>query len=312
MRVIGVSTFGGPDQLQAFDVPQPEPGSGEVRVSVYAAAVNPTDTLLRAGEFTVEGTAPHVPGMDAAGVIDKLGPDADGRLAVGDQVVALVVPTGPRGGAYADKIVVPAASVVPLPAGVDFPAAATLLMNAVTARLCLDTLDLGPGKSLGVTGAAGAVGGYAIQLAKADGLHVVADSSLSDKDLVRSLGADQIVARGSRFAGEVRAVIPKGVDGLIDAALLGQPVLPVLADNAPIAAVRRWDGPAERGIQIHQVRVVESATNTAMLAALSRQASNGILTLRVAKVIPAEEANEAHRQLEAGGLRGRLVLDFSR
>jgi NADPH:quinone reductase-like Zn-dependent oxidoreductase len=104
--------------------------------------------------------------MDAAGVIDKLGPDTDERLSVGDQVVALVMPSGLRGGAYGDKIVLPAASVVPIPAGTGFPEAATLLMNAVTARLCLDALGLAPGKTLAVTGAAGAVGGYAMQLAK--------------------------------------------------------------------------------------------------------------------------------------------------
>jgi hypothetical protein len=169
--------------------------------------------------------------MDAAGVIDKLGPDTDERLSVGDQVVALVMPSGLRGGAYGDKIVLPAASVVPIPAGTGFPEAATLLMNAVTARLCLDALGLAPGKTLAVTGAAGAVGGYAMQLAKAEGLHVLADSSTSDEELIRSLGADQIVHRGSGFAQGVRTIVPNGVDGLIDAALMGEVALPAIVDN---------------------------------------------------------------------------------
>ena len=107
--------------------------------------------------------APYVPGMDVAGVIDELGADTDNRLKVGDRVVALVIPAGPHGGAYAEYVVVPAASVVLAPAGVDFPAASTLLLNGLTARLALDA-----GQTMAVTGAAGAFGGYVIQLAKAD------------------------------------------------------------------------------------------------------------------------------------------------
>jgi NADPH:quinone reductase len=78
-----------------------------------------------------------------------------------------------------------------------------------------------------------------------------------------------------------------------------------------MAVVRGWDGPSQRGISTHQISVRHGAKDTAMLAALSRQAADGILTLRVADVLPAQEASEAHRRLEAGGLRGRLVLDFA-
>src|SRR2546423_13109237 len=113
--------------------------------------------------------APYVPGMDVAGVIDELDADADNRLKVGDRVVAFVIPAGPHGGAYAEYVVVPATSVVLAPAGVDFPAASTLLLNGLTARLALDA-----GQAMAVTGAAGAFGGYVIQLAKADGLTVIA------------------------------------------------------------------------------------------------------------------------------------------
>jgi parallel beta-helix repeat protein len=190
------------------EVPEPVAGPGEVRVRVHAAAVNPTDTLLVAGVHAArmrDVSPPYIPGTDAAGVVDQLGADADGRLAVGQRVVALVVPVGPRDGAYADQVVVPAASVVAAPDGVDDPAAATLLMNALTARLALDALALAPGQPLAVTGAAGAFGGYAVQLGRADGLRVLADAAPRDEALVRELGAHDVVARVRAWrSGSVR------------------------------------------------------------------------------------------------------------
>ncbi len=135
MRAIAVMEFGGPENLQVLELPLPVPGTGEVRIRVRAAAVNPSDLLFRAGggqaRLLGDRPPPFVPGMDAAGVIDSVGSDTDGRLAVGDRVVALVLASGPRGGAYADEIVVPAASVVHAPKGADFPAASTLLLNGL-------------------------------------------------------------------------------------------------------------------------------------------------------------------------------------
>jgi len=249
--------------------------------------------------------------MDAAGVIDELGPNADDRLKIGDRVVAYVVPAGPHGGGYAEHIVVPAASVVLAPAGVDFPAASTLLLNGLTARLALDALALTTGQTLAVTGAAGAVGGYVIQLAKADGLKVIADASRSDQTLVRSLGADYILERGDTFAERVRSIVPEGVPGLIDGAFLTNLALPAIADGGAIAVTRAWDGPTERHITLHRIQSFAFATNTALLDQLVRQVEQGILTLRVADVLPADQAADAHRRLEAGGVRGRLVLDFT-
>ncbi|MGI5472112.1 NADP-dependent oxidoreductase [Streptomyces sp. CA-132043] len=314
MRVIGVEEFGGPDALRVLDVPEPQPGPGEVRIRVHAVAVNPTDTLLRSGAHAQRLTdrePPYVPGMDAAGVVDLLGPDDDGRLTVGQRVVALVVPTGPRGGTYADKIVVPAASVVPAPEGTDLTAAATLLMNALTARLALDELALSPGDTLAVTGAAGALGGYAIQLAKADGLRVIADAKPADEKLVRELGADEVVPRGDEVAQRIRKLVPDGVPGLVDGSLQGEKLFGAVADGGRLTVFRGWSGGAERGIEVRPVLVSDAATDTERLDRLSRQAEEGVLTLRVAEVFPAERAADAHRLLEAGGVRGRPVIDFS-
>jgi NADPH:quinone reductase-like Zn-dependent oxidoreductase len=202
--------------------------------------------------------------------------------------------------------------VVAAPAGIDFPAASTFLMNGLTARLAVDALGLAPGQRLAVTGAAGAFGGYAVQLAKADGLRVVADAAERDELLVRSLGADDVLARGERFAELVRTLEPDGVPGLADGAVQGAAVLPAIADGGGLSVVRGWDGHAERGIVVHPILVSRSATDTAALARLVAQAEAGVLSLRVAEVLPADRAGQAHRMLEAGGVRGRLVLDFTR
>src|SRR5439155_13804625 len=239
MRAIGVMTFGGPEALQVVELPVPEPGPGEVRIRVHAAAGTPTDLLFRSGGGQARRLGnrrpPFVPGMDAAGVIDNLGAAQDGRLAVGDRVIALVLPAGPHGGAYADQIVVPAASVVHAPKDIAFPAASTLLLNALTARAALDALNLTAGQTVAVTGAAGALGGYLIQLARADGMRVVADAAPADERLVRSLGADMVVTRGDGIAAAIRVVVPTGVDGLFDGAAQVHVVLPAIIDGGGLA-----------------------------------------------------------------------------
>jgi NADPH:quinone reductase-like Zn-dependent oxidoreductase len=305
-----VNTFGGPDAFEVLNLPEPQAGPDEVRIRVHAATVNPTDTLIRAGKRELPGSPPYVPGMDAAGVIDQLGPGTGDRLAVGQRVVALVVPEGTRG-AYAEQIVVPAASVVPAPAGADFAEASTLLMNAMTARLAVDALGLTSGDRIGVTGAAGAFGGYVVQLAHADGLIVLADAKAEDEELVRRLGATEVVERGADVAARFRKVAPEGVPGLADGAVLDERVVSAVADGGVVSTVRGWSGPAERGITVRPVFVRGAATDTGGLSKLVRQAEEGALTLRVARVFPADDAAAAHRQLEAGGVRGRLVLDFS-
>ncbi|PJK22391.1 alcohol dehydrogenase [Mycobacterium goodii] len=314
VKAIGVYEFGGPEVLQVVDLPEPQAGPGEVRIRVHAAAVSPTDVMLRTGGHAVrmpDRRPPFVPGMDAAGVIDQLGPGCDDRLHVGQRVIAMVLFVGEHGGAYAEQIVVPAASVVPAPANADFPEASTLLMNAMTARLALDTLALPADATVAVTGAAGAVGGYAVELAKADGLRVVADATARDVELVRGFGADHVVERGPNVAARMREVVPDGVAGLVDASHQQAEVLGAIADGGTLIELRGWAGPAERGIRVLPVMVPDRITDTEALAMLSRQAENGVLTLRVAEVLPADEAAKAHRMLEAGGLRGRVVLDFS-
>lgn len=312
MRAVGVTEFGGPDALHIVELPDPQAGPGELRIRVRAAAVNPTDTGLRAGARASQLKdipPPYVPGMDAAGELDQIGPGVSTDLKVGDHVMAIVVPHGSHG-AYSELVVVPAESVTRVPAGASHAEAATLPMNGLTTRQALDMLDLAPGQTLAVTGAAGAVGGYAIQLGKANGLRVVADASPQDEQLVKELGADVVVARGPEFAARVREVVPEGADGLIDAALLNELAIPAVRDGGRIATVRGFTGDPERGISFHPVFVRNYAREHDKLDQLRRQAEAGEVTLRVARTLPAERTAEAHRILEAGGIRGRLILEF--
>lgn len=315
MRAIGLTQFGGPEVLKVFDLPEPEPGPGEIRIRVHAVGVNPTDITFRSGSRAAQLArypAPHVPGVDAGGVVDKLGPGSDGRLSVGDRVSAFVVPIGPHGGSYAEYIVVPQASVVPAPRNASIWQAATLLLNAATARLALQALALAPGQTVAIVGGAGAVGGYAIQLAKREGcLRVLTNATAADEELVRSLGADLIVETTGDLGAEIRRALPDGAPGLIDGAALNEDILPAIADGGRLVTLKGWSGPGERSISIHPISSFDAATDTALLDHLRQLAEDGKLTLRVAEVLPAKQAGEAQRRLAAGDVRGRLVLDFS-
>jgi NADPH:quinone reductase-like Zn-dependent oxidoreductase len=312
VKAVGITQFGGPEVLQIVSLPDPEAGPGELRIRVHAAAVNPTDTGLRSGgraDMLKDIPPPYVPGMDAAGVLEQIGVGASTDLRVGDHVMAIVVPHGTHG-AYSERIVVPAESVARTPAGATDAEAATLPMNGLTARQALDLLGLEPGQTLAVTGAAGAVGGYALQLGKADGLFVVADASADDEQLVKDLGADIVVRRGPAFAERVREAVPQGADGVVDGALLNERVAGAVRDGGRVATVRGFEGDAERGITFHPVWVRTYAREHAKLDRLRQQAEDGQVSLRVARIFPAREAAEAHRALEAGGTRGRLILEF--
>lgn len=251
--------------------------------------------------------------MDVAGTVAALGEGTDDAgLAVGEQVIGIVVPTGSHGG-YSSRLALPVGSVVPAPAGSSLAAASTLPMNGLTARLALDLLALPAGATLAVTGSAGAFGGYVVALAAADGLRVVADASEADEALVRSLGADVVVRRGDDVAEHIRAAVPEGVAGIADGSVQGDALVPALADGGRIATVRGYAGPeggSGRGITWHPVRVRDYAENRAALDRLREQVEKGEVTLRVADGIPADRAAEAHRRLEAGGVRGRLVITF--
>jgi NADPH2:quinone reductase len=312
---IGILQFGPPEVLQPIDLPLPEPGAGEIRLRVDAAAVNPTDTIFRAGagqaRLLGDRPPPWVPGMDAAGHVDKIGPHADTDLAVGDPAIALVLPAGPHGGAYARYIIAPATAVAPAPDGWTLAEAATLPLNALAATASLQALQLPEHATLAVTGAVGAVGGYAIQLAKHAGLTVIADAHPADTDQVRALGADITITRGAGYAHALRAIAPNGADGLIDAADQHAEILHAVADSGGLVELRGWTDTTPRQITVHNVVGPKAADDPAALRHVADLATAGVLTPRVAEVLPATRADDAHRRLEKGGVRGRLVLDLT-
>jgi NADPH:quinone reductase-like Zn-dependent oxidoreductase len=311
MRAIGLFEFGGPEVLQLLDLPETQPGPGQVRVRVHAATVNPTDTMLRNGSRAQALLAippPHVPGMDVAGVIDAIGPNSTTDLAIGDEVMAMVDNRGNHGG-YRESIVLSADAVAPIPQGVSLVEAATLPMNGLTAKQSLDQLGLKPGHTLAVTGAAGCYGGYVIQLAKQAGLRVIADASPADEALVRSFGADTVVPRGPDIAAQIRRVVPNGVDGLADGSFQSELSIGAVRDGGGFATVRGWSM-EQRGIVCHATWVRQYNHRADLLRQLRQDVQTGVITLRVADTYAPEQASEAHRRLEAGGIRGRLVLVF--
>ncbi|MFI1838474.1 NADP-dependent oxidoreductase [Streptomyces olivaceoviridis] len=319
MKAVGLLRYGGPEVLQVIERPTPHAAHGEVRLRVRAAAVNPVDTLIRTGASSVRlnGDVPVVPGLDIAGTVDEIGPGTTSDLSIGDRVMAMVNPTRAAGGGYAQWVVLPESWVVPAPRDADHAEAATLPMNGLTALHALDQLNLAAGSTVAVTGAAGAVGGYAVQLAKAAGHHVVADAAPHDVELVTALGADAVVARGPGVAERFRAIAPAGVDAVVDAALTGPPLLGAIRHGGSLAVVRSM--PDQQALQEAARRVGVSLVSAYVhaydgrrdkLDLLRRFADDGALSLRVADRFPPEEAPRAHRLLEAGGVRGRLVIEF--
>ncbi|TCU45723.1 NADP-dependent oxidoreductase [Curtobacterium sp. PhB146] len=308
MQVVGVEQFGGPEALAVHEVPEPHAGAGSVRMRVQAFAVNPTDTGVRAGQRdSSQASPPYVPGMDAAGVIDEVGPDVTG-WEVGDEVMAIALPLSTHGGAYVQELVAPVGSFTRIPRGTSIEAASTVPMNGLTALQILSLAGLSRGDTLAVTGAAGLLGNYVVQLAVAAGLTVIADAAPADEALVRSLGPAHIVPRGDGFAAAVRALVPDGVDALADAAVQRGVVVDAVRDGGVFLDVRGWSGDGSRGIRFEQVAVFSEYRSFDKLEQLRHAVEGGTLVPRVAEVLPASRAGEAHERLEAGGTRGRFVL----
>jgi NADPH:quinone reductase-like Zn-dependent oxidoreductase len=311
VRASAFHRYGPPEVLELVELPDLTAQAGQVRVRVEAATVNPADTLFRAGGVAAHvATAepPYVAGLEFAGTIDAVGPEAGwvpGAAVIG---MTAFIPHGR--GAHAEQVVVDARSVVDIPKGASMAEAATLPMNGLTARLALDRLGLARGQTLAVTGAAGAVGAYVVQLASSEGISVVAISHPDDEDLVRGLGADQFVARGENLAAAVRELSDGGVDAVVDAAVTGSEILPAVRDGGRIVCLRAFVGELDRGLSTELISVRAYATESEKLRSLAGLVEQGALTLRVAETFAPDRAAHAHARLETSGVRGRLVLAF--
>jgi NADPH:quinone reductase len=310
MRAVVVRNYGGPEALEVIDVPDPETRRGQVRIHVEAAAVNPVDIATREGLMNkarpgVIREREHVGiGWDVAGTIDAIGPEVT-AFVPGDRVIGLRDRLDRPLGTYAERIVLDAVDVAPAPTGVNSVAASTIPLNALTAVQALDALGLAAGQTILVTGAAGALGGFGVELAAMRGLRVIAAAGDADEKLVRDLGAADFVPRSADLAEAARDLVPGGVDAVFDAAALGYPALDAARGGGAFASFV-LPGPGKlRGNRVEPVMI---RADGAALSALSALAAAGKLTLRVADTYPLEHAVKAHERLEAGGLRGRLVL----
>jgi len=308
-KAITYEGLGGPEVIKIVERTVRPPKAGEVRIRVKAAGVNPTDELLRKIENSTV-SFPVVPGADAAGVIESVGPGVS-RLQVGEEVMAALSAFRPDGGAQSTYIVVPAASVVSMPKGTTFAQAATLPMNGLTALRAIELTELKAGQVLAVTGGAGHLAHYVIAAAKKLGLTVIADAKPEESDLVRSYGADFVVERGDGFTEAIRRQFPDGADALIDTAVLVTKTFPAIRDRGIYIAVRRvGDVPIERDIQIKMVWVPDVLENTEGLDFLREMVESGEIKLNVAGVYAPEQVADAQQALAAGGLRGRPVIAF--
>ena len=309
MRAVVIRSFGGPDVLKVAEVPVPTPGPGQVRIRVQAAGVNPVDAATREGWLVEAGLQPPRQviglGWDVAGTVDELGAGVT-RFAPGDRVVGLCDRLDRPLGPYADYTVLDESGVAAAPTTVSVVAAATLPLNALTTDQALDLLDLRPGQSLLVTGAAGALGGFAVQLAALRRLRVVAAAGGDDERLVRGLGAELFVPRSADLAAAVRTLVPGGVDAVIDAAMVGLRALDAVRGGGAFIAVAAGAAPVPlRGTRVANVWIRADGVRLAELGSL---VDSGRLTLRVAGTYPLADAAAAHKRLAEGGLRGRLVL----
>ena len=291
-----VRTPGGPDSIEIIEVPVVEPGPGQVRVEIAGAAVNPVDLALAAGVFHGLGLidqSDHTGlGWDFAGTVTAAGPDVD--LPIGSRVAGLVDGFDRDFGTYAEQLVVPASDTALVPDDLDLTTAAAVPLNSLAAAQLVDLLDDGGGRSLLVTGAAGAVGGYVIPLAQDRGWRVTGLARAKDEKFVRSLGAD--------FTAEAAP----GWDAVADGAALQEQGLALVRDGGLFVGVQPGAAPAEeRGVT---VRVVVARPDGALLARLLDATASGHLPARVHAVVPLDQVATAHRAVAKGGVRGKYVL----
>jgi NADPH:quinone reductase-like Zn-dependent oxidoreductase len=297
MKAVRFEQFGGPEVLEIVDLPDPHAGSGEVRIAVRAAGVNPSDWKKRQGLLDEE--LPQTLGYEAAGVVDELGEGVT-NLALGDRVFGFCG----AGAAQAERAVL--SHYAPIPPSLDFAHAAALPSAIETAARALDQLGVEGGDTLLVNGASGSVGSAAVQLAVARGARLIGTASPANHEYLRSLGAEPI-AYGEGLAERVRALAPRGVDLALDVA--GSGVLPTLialaGGAAHVLTVADF-----AGARAHGVRFSRGDTGRALhvLGEIGELIESGRFTLPVARTFPLAEVAEAHRSGEQGHVRGKLVL----
>jgi NADPH:quinone reductase-like Zn-dependent oxidoreductase len=301
MRAVVFESFGDPDVLHVSEVAIPEPGRGQVRLAVRAVGVNPIDAAIRSGAMRaiLETALPKILGIDVAGIVDAVGNEVT-DLDVGDEAVGWADP--PAGG-YAEYAL--ASQVARIPAGLSFIDAATLPVATEAAKRGLDLLNVAPGDTVLVHGAAGSVGTMAVQLAVARGATVIGTASAANQDYVRSLGGTP-VQYGPGLVARVRALTPV-VDAALDVAGKGG-----LADSITLVGgterVLTIADPAARSLGVRFSAGGPDARSTKDLTHWLTLAAHGDLATTIAGTYPLERAADAHRASVSGHAPGKLVL----
>ena len=323
MRAIVPSGPGGPDVLTYVEVPDPEPGPGEVLLDVAATAVNRADLLQRQGHYPPPPGASEILGLECSGTVAALGAEVD-DLEVGQEVCALLA-----GGGYATRVAVPAGQVMPLPGGVDLTTAAALPEVAATVwSNVMMVAGLRSGDTFLVHGGAGGIGTFAIQLARAVGARVLATAGSPEKlDLCRELGAEVAIDyRRQDFVEVVGEVTDgHGVDVLLDnmgASYLSRNLTALATEGRLVVIGLQGGTKAEIDLNaLLRKRAAVVATNlrgrpvgekTSICAAVVEHAwplvADGTIRPVVGRTLPLAEAAEAHRLMESGEGTGKILL----
>ncbi len=320
MRAIRVQEVGGPEVLRVEEVPSPEPGEGKVRVRIEAAGVNFIDIYVRTGAYKAE--TPFTPGMEAAGVVDAVGPGVTG-LSVGDRVAYAM-----EMGSYAEEAVVPAWKLVPVPDGVELDDAAAVMLQGMTAHyLTHSTFPLEPGHRALVHAAAGGVGLLLSQIAKRLGATVYGTVSTAEKaDLARSAGVDEVIRyTEADFAKEVdRLTEGKGVDVVYDSVgkdtfdrsmgcLRPRGMLVLYGQSSgPVPPVDPQRLNAGGSLYLTRPSLGHYAASREELLARSGDLFSwigaGELELRIGETHPLEDAGVAHERLNGRKTTGKVLL----
>ncbi len=299
-QAVVFSRYGDADVLDLLELAVPEPGHGQVRIEVRAAAVNPIDWKIRSGAMAdvMPVDLPHVPGIDVAGVVEAVGEDAPG-FAVGDEVLGKAF-----AGSYGEKALAQVDRIAAKPTDLSWELAAALPVAATTAHHALDALDLKSGETLVIDGASGGVGTLAVQLARRLGATVIGTASEPNHDYLRSIGATP-VRYGAGLGERIAAIAPGGVDAVLDTA--GHGSLPELISVAggPDRVVTLADFSAGRlGVRF---LAEEPGGMAAILAEVAGLAATGAITVPLTSH-RLTDAAAAHRASETGHVRGKLVL----
>ena len=298
---------GGADVLQHETVPVPAPSAGEVRVRVAASAFNPADAGMRGGFLPIPVSLPHVPGYDVSGTVDALGPGVQ-ELQVGDAVVGFL-PMERDGGA-AQFVVARADALVAAPTTLDLADAAAVPSVGLTAWQALfEAGRLAAGQRLLVNGAGGAVGGYAVQLAKRAGAQVVATASPRSTETVIAQGADQVVDHTRQ---SVLEAVEAPVDVLLNLAPVSEEDFVVMAalvrdGGVVVSTTPMVPTPSDvsRGVRGETIFV---HPDRATLTELVGLVDSGALSVDVAAHVPLDRLADVHRRADAGEVRGKVVV----